>query len=50
MADCECCKFFEEFFAPRDCDFDSWCDKYRKKLNDLDSEDIIFCKYFEVID
>ena len=44
--DCEVCKHFEEHPFVREFK-DDYCNGYEKWFKDLDSDDIIFCDYFE---
>lgn len=46
--DCEMCIYYEDFFAPREGDFDAWCDKRNDKIKDIDKS--YGCQYFDMGD
>lgn len=39
---CEECVYCE-YFAPRECDFDSWCSKKKEKIKNLSQSEINDC-------
>lgn len=44
--ECCYCIHYEDFFAPRENDFDAWCDKRKNKIKNIDYES--GCEHFDM--